>query len=215
MATDYWAVLEEGNFYHIYNRSVVDGKLIFRSPENYRFFLGKFNEYITPFLDIWGYCLLPDHFHFLVHVPEEPVKSKELIRKASTKKAKALLEGHATYSSFLEDQFKRLFASYAHSFNRYHNQRGSVFQKRFKRVLLRTDLRLLYTICYIHHNPIHHRLAQTYDSWAFSSYKLLLGDDHEWLSYESVQLFFHRMGLTEDWRFNFLELHRQFQIDFR
>ena len=128
---------------------------------------------------------------------------------------KALLEGHATYSSFLEDQFKRLFASYAHSFNRYHNQRGSVFQKRFKRVLLRTDLRLLYTICYIHHNPIHHRLAQTYDSWAFSSYKLLLGDDHEWLSYESVQLVFHRMGLTEDWRFNFLELHRQFQIDFR
>jgi len=157
MAIDYWANLEEGNFYHIYNRSVVDNRLIFRSPENYCFFLRKFDEYIIPFLDIWAYCLLPDHFHFLGYVPEDPMKHQELIRKVPTKKAKAFLDGSATYSNFLEDQFKRLFTSYAHSFNKYYGIRGSVFQKRFKRVQLDTELRVLFIICYIHHNPIHHR----------------------------------------------------------
>jgi hypothetical protein len=34
----------------------------------------------------------------------------------------------------------------------------------------------LNTICYVHHNPIHHNISCFYDSWTYSSFKSYLSD---------------------------------------
>jgi putative transposase len=65
----YHTKFEEGNFYHIYNRTV-DKQPMFRSDANYEYFLKKYDEYLSPVIDTYAYCLLGNHFHLLIHVQE-------------------------------------------------------------------------------------------------------------------------------------------------
>ena len=67
MAIDYWADLVEENVYHIYNRSVGDLK-IFREDADYNKFLVGWEKYFSSYCDTFAYCLIPNHFHFLVKV---------------------------------------------------------------------------------------------------------------------------------------------------
>jgi len=57
----------EGYFYHVFNRSNNKEK-IFYNDDNYRFFLQKFDKYLSEYLEVYVFCLLPTHFHFLVKV---------------------------------------------------------------------------------------------------------------------------------------------------
>lgn len=71
------------------------------------------------------------------------------------------------YSTFLSMQFKRLFTSYSSSFNRTYARTGSLFEARFKRVLIPSDEGLLYTLYYIHHNPVKHNYVNQIRDWRF------------------------------------------------
>ena len=63
-------ILEPNAYYHIYNRGINSGQ-IFISEENYLFFLSKFDKYLSPVCDVLAYCLMPNHFHFLIRVKSE------------------------------------------------------------------------------------------------------------------------------------------------
>src|SRR5438045_3487929 len=63
----YHTKFEEGKFYHIYNRSV-DRQPLFKSDGNYRFFLQKYDLYLSPVIDTYAYSLLGNHFHLLVRI---------------------------------------------------------------------------------------------------------------------------------------------------
>src|ERR1035438_10627160 len=76
----YYTQFEPDRFYHVYNRSV-DQKPMFTQVRNYEYFLEKMNLYLTPFLDVYAYCLMNNHFHLLIKVKgwevfEEMEKSK-------------------------------------------------------------------------------------------------------------------------------------------
>lgn len=63
-------ILEPGFYYHIYNHA--NGREnLFCSDENYRFFISRYKKHIAPIADIFAYCLMPNHIHFLVRVKEE------------------------------------------------------------------------------------------------------------------------------------------------
>ena len=62
--------------YHIYNHGNASDNL-FRYDENYRYFLQKYGEYITPIVHTYAFCLLPDHFHFLIQMQEEDVLTNQ------------------------------------------------------------------------------------------------------------------------------------------
>ena len=59
-----------GYYYHIFNHSNGDENL-FREKENYYFFMKKFIEYIHPISNLFSFCLMPNHFHFLLQIKEE------------------------------------------------------------------------------------------------------------------------------------------------
>jgi hypothetical protein len=61
--------LEEGKYYHVFNRGN-NGDTIFYKPENYKFFLRRMEEYLMPFIEVYAYCLMPNHFHLLIRVKE-------------------------------------------------------------------------------------------------------------------------------------------------
>lgn len=128
------------------------------------FFLEWWNHYLADYTTVWAYCLIPNHFHFLIKVKSED-KLADLLKPKQT-----------AIPEMISNQFRNLFISYTKSFNKVYNRNGSLFQKPFKHVLVDSDSYLLALIHYIHHNPIHHNLATEFTDWTYSSYFALIGN---------------------------------------
>ena len=64
------APLQRGQVYHIYNRGN-NPEEIFIQERNYRHFLQLYAQYVEPVADTYAYCLLRNHFHFLVRINDE------------------------------------------------------------------------------------------------------------------------------------------------
>jgi len=63
-------MLETGKMYHLYNRGN-NRENLFYKKENYHYFIRQFDKYLSSFVDVYAYCLLPNHFHFLIKIKEE------------------------------------------------------------------------------------------------------------------------------------------------
>ncbi len=175
MKRDYWHTFIDGGIYHIYNRNN-NNEIIFRESQNFKYFLKKLKKYIGPYFYIYGYCILPDHFHLMVRVKKEYEISISTLECEHTTKSRNLILNEKNKPEFLIDQFKRLFSSYALAFNKRYNRHGSVFQKRFKRIIQNEDIHIVFKLLYIHHNPIHHNYVTDYHLWPFSSYNAYFTD---------------------------------------
>ncbi len=148
--------------YHIFNHANGDEN-IFRNDENYRFFLEKFKFHIHPVASVIAYCLLPNHFHFMVKIRTE----NEL---SATFKNFHELKSDEEQSKFISKQFSNLFSSYTQSFNKVNNRRGSLFVKNFKRELIRTDEQFQNTFLYIQLNAVKHGFVLHEMEWKWSSW---------------------------------------------
>jgi len=62
--------LQYGQFYHIYNRGI-NGCCLFKENDNYKHFLGLYDKYISPIANTFAWCLMKNHFHFLIRVKNE------------------------------------------------------------------------------------------------------------------------------------------------
>ena len=62
--------LEYGRYYHIYNRGI-NGTDLFLANENYLWFIKLYKKYIDIIADTFAWCLMKNHFHFLVRIKEE------------------------------------------------------------------------------------------------------------------------------------------------
>ncbi|GAB3328759.1 hypothetical protein GCM10027299_31360 [Larkinella ripae] len=55
------------HYYHIYNHA--NGtELLFREPDNYRYFLKKYADHCISIADTFSYCLIPNHFHAIIRI---------------------------------------------------------------------------------------------------------------------------------------------------
>jgi putative transposase len=62
--------IEEEYYYHIYNRGI-NGTNIFKEKKNFGYFLYLYSKFVGPIADTFAYCLLRNHFHFLVRIKEK------------------------------------------------------------------------------------------------------------------------------------------------
>ncbi len=151
-------LLEPSFFYHFFNRGN-NKENIFVEKENYYYFLSLIEKHLIPIVDIYTYCLLPNHFHFVIKIKEAealPVK----IQIGETK---------------LSQPFSNLFNAYTKAFNKKHHRTGSLFQKHPKRIKIDSDEYLQQLIVYVNTNPSHHHMAD-YEQYKFSSYQALISD---------------------------------------
>ncbi|WP_339612080.1 hypothetical protein [uncultured Planktosalinus sp.] len=98
------AILEPESTYHIYNRANGNEQL-FLSDDNYRYFLKKYDNYIAPIADTFCYCLMPNHFHFLVRIKRESEVAEVVLKKIENPGAKSkTLQGFKTLEGLPRQQ---------------------------------------------------------------------------------------------------------------
>ncbi|MEK7097155.1 MAG: transposase [Patescibacteria group bacterium] len=165
----------EGEIYHIFNKSISSYGIL-KSLDNAQRFLNTF-EYYNNYLEIksysqsirtkkfeykniiypienslckiLSYCVMPDHYHFLLKILKNNSFSK--------------------FMSDVENSFTRYF-------NIKFGRKGPLWQNSFKSVEIRSNEQLLHVSRYIHLNPTTNRLVDRPEDWIFSSYKDFITD---------------------------------------
>ncbi|MFY0605356.1 MAG: hypothetical protein JXR10_01495 [Cyclobacteriaceae bacterium] len=177
--------MEPETYYHIYNHANGNENL-FRTSENYYFFLKQRAKYIEPVADAYAYCLMPNHFHFLVMTKnEEDLHQKDLQKDLQGFENLGGL-GRKEVSKIYQQAFSNLFNSYSKAFNKTYDRRGSLFMPNFKKKKISSDAYLTAVITYIRRNPIHHGFVDTLDDWPYSSYYAFISANKTKLKREAV-----------------------------
>jgi putative transposase len=188
----------KNQFYHVFNRGN-NRENIFIKNENYNYFLKKYDEYLSQFLKTFVYCLLPNHFHFLVQVKSSEVAATDAI---------ALSDGISVNNNEISkkicERFRRFFLSYAQAINKQERRTGSLFQKPFKRIIIDSPEHLLYVVYYIHANPQRHGITDDFQSYSFSSFRRFFEDRKTKLCKDDV---FEWFGSKRE----FIQFHQDFQ----
>lgn len=158
--------LQEGAFYHVYNRGV-EKRSIFNTKKDYRVFLALLESRVSapagfslgkaPLsfygkIHVLAFCLMPNHFHLLIQQKEK-----------------------YDMSLFM----KSLSNAYVLYFNRQYDRVGSLFQGAYKAALVNDERHLMQVSAYIHRNPI--SLKEDICHYPYSSYKLYQEKSRSWL----------------------------------
>ena len=118
---------EQSNLYHIYNRGN-NKQPIFFKRDNYLYFLNKVKKYISPNCDILAWCLMPNHFHFLIHANTNTLK----LVKETPLKINSLTEG-----------LRLLLSSYTLGINVQLNRTGNLFQQKTKSNVFLKEMKIM------------------------------------------------------------------------
>lgn len=162
-----------GEYYHIYNRSVEERQL-FETEENYLKFLRSFKDFnnksfyeerkkiieaqgfkeLSSFLagqenviSLLSYSLIPNHYHFIL---------KQLVDEGISK--------------FMH----KLGTSYTNHFNKKYGRSGSLFQGPFKAIHINNNEYLLWLYGYVNGNIEIHKIAKA-ETHKWSSFRHFLG----------------------------------------
>jgi putative transposase len=170
-------ILEPENTYHIFNRAN-GGEKLFLSDENYRYFLQKYQEYIDPIAETFCYCLMSNHFHFLIRIKSE--KALKTFFESRDPK------GFKNPSDLLSAQFSNFFNAYSKAFNKQNKRMGSLFMHPFKRKLVNSTEYLVKLVHYIHLNPVESGICKSPADWKHSSFEILLNNSPTFLKRDEI-----------------------------
>ena len=146
----------QDEIYHIYNQGNNQERLFYEDA-NYIHFLKLFRKYVLPNCNVLAYCLMPNHFHFLIYANEDSAKVKRVGNIDSCK---------------LANGFRLLQSNYAQYLNKNCGRSGSLFRQRTKaKSMADGDANYGFTAFhYIHQNPLKAELVTAIENWRFSSF---------------------------------------------
>jgi len=107
-------------------------------------------EYFKLILDykIYGYCIMPDHFHILIHP-------------------------YGQYNpSYIMNMIK---GNFSRKHNKLVNSKGKTWQKSYYDILVRDEKSLLNFLEYMHYNPVKAGLVESPEEYPFSSFNHYAG----------------------------------------
>jgi putative transposase len=164
--------------YHIYNQGN-NRQPIFFTHANYLYFLRKMRTYLLPHVDFLAYCLMPNHFHWLVYARESACAWLDL-----TKDPKKPVPPRQQ----LSHQINIALRTYTRAINHQEHRTGSLFRQHTKgkdvgiQLLKtgrnkRTDLYFpdpdsnygWNCFHYLHNNPPEAGLVKIATEWPYSS----------------------------------------------
>lgn len=152
--------LQPGGCYHIFNRGNNRDNIFFE-PDNYRYFLNLYAKHIKPITYTYAYALLPNHFHFLLKIKEEHLLPNKLWTDRQNN---------------IYQPFSNCFNAYAKAINRVYHRVSSLFEDRFERIEVKSDMNFTRLVYYLHVNPQKHGYVKDFRDYPYTSYHSLLSD---------------------------------------
>lgn len=125
--------------YHIYTHANGNESL-FRTAENYNYFLQRYGYHIYPIAETYAYCLMPNHIHLMIGIRSKDEVLKYICNKKEPPLAFHEFETIGGFSKIISRQFSHLFNGYTQAFNKRYGRKGSLFMPNFKRKLVVNDL---------------------------------------------------------------------------
>ncbi|MFO7879648.1 MAG: hypothetical protein R6V52_06410 [Bacteroidales bacterium] len=142
---------EKGHLYHVYNQGN-KRQPIFFERRNYFFFLEKMRTHLLPFGDLIAYCLMPNHFHWMMVVRKVSVVVPAAIHPMTQSHRMNALESHrmnaldaekvtqshrmnaldAEKVQSLNESIGILLRSYTRAINKEQECSGSLFRQKTK-----------------------------------------------------------------------------------
>jgi putative transposase len=116
-------------------------------------------------LSLLSYCLMPNHFHFLIHQTTADTIDRFMNSLGSR------------YTKYLNNKYRRI---------------GPLFQGVYKAVLIESEEQLLYVSRYIHRNPqslqdLQDDVLENFETYPYSSYDDYIGKRHtKWVKPEMI-----------------------------
>lgn len=181
--------IQFNNFYHIFNRGI-NGENLFYTDKNYHHFLNLYKKYIPPVAETFAWCLLKNHFHFLVKIRS----ASEICDFFSIKKEKATRKP--------SQQFAHLFNAYVQAINKQNARHGSLLETPFRRKHIKNESYLKNLILYIHNNPIQHNFVEKIEQYRWSSYTSIISNQKTAIERDKVLAQFENKE-------NFIYCHQQ------
>jgi putative transposase len=161
---DYHIPLFPNGLYHVLNRANGD-EALFRKETNNYYFIEKYRQHISPIAQTLAWCLLPNHYHFLVRI-----NSATALSKRYTERKGRELQEENKLSEFITEQFANWQNAYAKAFNKMYKRQGGLFMNYLRRISIEGEDQLMKTVFYIHKNPVHHGFTQAIGAWPWTSY---------------------------------------------
>lgn len=136
--------LADGFIYHVLNRG--NGKrVVFRKVSDYEAFLSLMEDAkMRVAISIYGYCLMPNHFHLIV-MPDRGVD--------------------------LSIWMQWLMTSHVRRYHGHYGTCGHVWQGRFKSFIVKQDGHFLNLLRYVEANPVRAGLIGSAKEWQWSSHR--------------------------------------------
>ena len=188
---------EPNHIYHLYNRGNNKSRIFF-NKENYLFLLRKVSKEWLMYCDIFCYCLMPNHFHFMIMA--KPGGCENII-----------LKDQPSHLQQLSKVIGKTLSSYTKAINIQNDTTGNLFQKKTKAKCLTCDNKdknyyhqdyLINCFHYIHNNPLESNLVSDLKDWPYSSWPDYYGSRNGAIC--NKELTIEKIGLSPN-DFNFFK----------
>jgi putative transposase len=149
------------SIYHVYNQGNNRQEIFFERSDYLRF-LQKVNVLIKPNCDLLAYCLMPNHFHFLIQTTDRSLENIKI--------------GNIDFIK-LTNGFRLLLSEFAKEINVKYNRSGSLFRQKtkFEFVDNGDPMYPKNVIKYLFANPLEAKLVSNLDDWEYSSFLDMTG----------------------------------------
>jgi putative transposase len=186
--------------YHCISR-VVDRRFVFGDGEreHFRMFM-RMQENFTG-CRVLTYCVMSNHFHVLLEVPPMPeggISDEILLKRLAALYSEAFVDGvakelegarkegdgamvaeiHARFTYRMHDLsefMKTLLQRFTRWFNREHNRRGTLWEERYKSVIVESGVAARTIAAYIDLNPVRAGMVSDPGDYRWSGYGEAIG----------------------------------------
>ena len=192
--------MEKPAIYHCISR-VVDRRFVFEGDEreHFRMFM-RMQENFSG-CRVLSYCIMSNHFHILLEVPPMPVggiSDVDLLKRLSATNSEAFVtvvakelaearaaereswveEIHARFTYRMHDLsefMKTLLQRFTRWFNRTHQRSGTLWEERYKSVIVESGVAARTMAAYIDLNPVRAGMVSDPAAYRWSSYGEAVG----------------------------------------
>ena len=181
---------EEKTAYHIMSRTALDG-FPFGDVEKDELvkIIKKFSKLF--FVEVFGFCIMGNHFHLLIQMfPEHYLEDEEIRSRCKAHYGEDFevsdeqIGYYRVKLSSLANYMKEIKQAFSWYYNQRHNRRGTLWGERFKSVIVEKGETLINCLAYIDLNPLRAGLVKRPEEYRWNSlgYHVQTGNKDSFLS---------------------------------